>query len=58
MADIFFPSDLTKLLANKHVVFLGGSVVRGLYRDMVWLCNSASLIPHEASADITQGPII
>jgi len=47
MADIFYPSDLARLLANKHVVFLGGSVVRGLYRDMMWLINSASLIPHE-----------
>lgn len=47
MADIFFPTDLAKLLSNKHVVFLGGSVVRGFYRDMVWLCNTASLIPYE-----------
>lgn len=47
MADIFYPTDLARLLANKHVVFLGGSVVRGLYRDMMWLINSASLIPHE-----------
>jgi hypothetical protein len=49
MADIFYPTDLARLLANKHVVFLGGSVVRGLYRDMMWLINSASLIPHEVN---------
>ena len=54
MADLFYPSDITKVLSNKHVVFLGGSVVRGFYRDMIWLCNSASLIPHEVTKIILQ----
>ena len=49
MADIFTPGDVTKDLKNKNVVFLGGSVVRGLYKDLCWLINSNSLIPHEVT---------
>ena len=53
MSDIFFPEDVTKLLTNKNVLFLGGSVVRGLYKDLCWLINSKSLIPYEVNT-ITQ----
>ena len=32
MADFFTPEDLQKLLAGKHVVFLGDSVMRAIYK--------------------------
>ena len=62
MADIFRPVDMERLLAGKHVVFLGDSVVRAIYKactmlplgslssllqDFVWLANTNSLIPME-----------
>ena len=32
MADFFTPEDLQQLLAGKHVVFLGDSVMRAIYK--------------------------
>ena len=32
MADCFNPKDVERLLAGKHVVFLGDSVTRGIYK--------------------------
>ena len=32
MADCFKPQDIEKLLAGKHVVFLGDSVTRAIYK--------------------------
>ena len=49
MVDLFSPGDVTKVLKNKLCVFLCGSVVRGLYKDLLWLINSKSLIPFEVS---------
>ena len=49
MADLFSPGDVTKVLKNKRCVFLGASIVRGLYKDLLWLINSKSLIPFEVS---------
>ena len=49
MADLFSPGDVTKVLKNKRCVFLGASIVRGLYKDLLWLINSKSLIPLEVN---------
>ena len=32
MADIFLPEEVGNLLAKKHIAYLGGSVMRGLYK--------------------------
>ena len=32
MADFFTPEDLQQLLAGKHVVFMGDSVMRAIYK--------------------------
>ena len=32
MADCFKPEDVDKLLAGKHLVFLGDSVTRAIYK--------------------------
>ena len=45
MCDVFKSSDVQSLLRGKHVVVFGGSVMRGLYKDLVWLLNDNSLIP-------------
>jgi len=47
MAAVFEPGDMADLLAGKHVVFLGHSVTRAIYKDFIWLSNSESFIPTE-----------
>jgi len=47
MTDIFLPEEFGDMFRNQHIVILGGSQMRGLYKDMVWLLNHASLIPNE-----------
>ena len=39
------------MLANKHVAIIGGSNMRGLYKDIVWLINDDSIIPKEVLGD-------
>ena len=45
MTDIFNSEQAVTLLKGKTVLFLGGSVTRGLYKDLIWLLNSNSLLP-------------
>ena len=47
MTDIFMSEDVIKLLKDRTVVFMGGSVNRGLYKDLVWLINLNTLIPYK-----------
>ena len=47
MCDIFKKRDVESLLKGKHVVVFGGSVMRGLYKDIVWMLNDDSFIPRE-----------
>jgi len=47
MCDIFMPEEFGDMFRNQHIVILGGSQMRGLYRDMVWLLNHPSIIPNE-----------
>ena len=51
MCDVYKSSDVAELLAGKHVAVLGGSVMRGLYKDLVWLLNDDSFIPAEVLGD-------
>ena len=44
MTDIFRSEDAVRILRGKTVLFLGGSVTRGLYKDTIWLLNSNTLI--------------
>ena len=46
-------SDVRKLLENKKVIFLGDSIIRDVYKDMVWLYQKKGLIPYEKLADAT-----
>ena len=39
------PEDVGKLFENQHVLILGGSFMRGVYKDLVWLLNHPSIIP-------------
>jgi hypothetical protein len=32
-------------MQDQHVVALGDSLMRGIYKDLVWLLNHASFIP-------------
>ena len=44
MTDLFDKGDVSSLLRDQTILLLGGSVVRGLYKDLVWLLNTNSLI--------------
>jgi len=47
MCDIFMPEEFGDMFRNQHIIILGGSQMRGLYKDMVWLLNHPSTIPNE-----------
>ena len=47
MTDIFNSEQAVTLLKGKTVLFLGGSVTRGLYKDLIWLLNSNALLPRQ-----------
>jgi len=47
MTDLFKSEEAAKLLNGKTVLFLGASVTRGLYKDLIWLLNSNTLLPRK-----------
>ena len=47
MTDIFNSEQAVRLLKGKTVLFLGGSVTRGLYKDLIWLLHSNTLLPRQ-----------
>ena len=47
--DMFQSDDVKRILRNKTLVMFGGSVVRGIYKDLVWLLNINSLIPFQVN---------
>ena len=51
MSDIFRTGDAQQVLKGKDVAVFGGSVMRGLYKDIIWLVNDNSLIPSEVLGD-------
>jgi len=46
MAEIFQRSDVRNILLNKKVVFLGDSILRNIYQDLVWLFEHGDFTPH------------
>ena len=44
MSDLFKREDVVSLLRGKTVLLLGGSIMRGHYKDIIWLINSDTLI--------------
>ena len=40
MCDIFTRDDIHKLLRGKSCLFLGDSIMRNLYKDLVWLTTT------------------
>ncbi|XP_014284517.1 uncharacterized protein [Halyomorpha halys] len=44
MADIFRKEDVCSLLMGKHILFIGDSNIRALYKDILWLYKMNSLI--------------
>ena len=42
--NIFDRDSSRELLEGKNILFLGGSITRGLYKDLIWLTNSNTLI--------------
>ena len=47
MCDLFRSEDVRRVLSGKHVVLLGDSNIRGIYKDIIWLMNDNSFIPYE-----------
>lgn len=48
MADMFMTEEARDLLRNKHIAVIGGSNMRGTYKDLIWMLNDDSFIPYEA----------
>ncbi|KAL1461728.1 hypothetical protein WDU94_013600 [Cyamophila willieti] len=48
MADIFSKKEMENMLKGKHILILGDSNMRALYKDMVWLINKGTLVTAEA----------
>ena len=46
MTDIFLSDDVASLLQNKTIIILGSSIMRGLYKDLVWLLNTNTLMDY------------
>ena len=44
MSDLFKKEDVIALLRGKTLLILGGSIQRGIYKDLIWLMNSNTLI--------------
>ena len=44
---VWHRKEAVRLLAGKRVLLLGGSIVRGIYKDLVWLVNSNTTLPRE-----------
>ena len=44
MTDLFKKEDVISLLQGKTLLILGGSIQRGIYKDIIWLMNSDTLI--------------
>ena len=40
MCDIFTQKDLLERLAGKSYLFIGDSIMRNLYKDLVWLTTN------------------
>lgn len=40
VADIFLKNDAYQLLLNKYILFVGDSVIRGMYKDLVKLLQT------------------
>ena len=47
MTDVFNSRQAVDLLKGKTILFLGASVTRGLYKDLIWLLNSITLLPRQ-----------
>jgi len=43
----FTSEDLKGLVSHKTIIFAGGSIMRGLYKDLVWLLNTNTFIPEK-----------
>ena len=39
MCDVFSTQDALKLLEGKSILFLGDSIMRNIYKDLIWLTN-------------------
>ena len=46
----FNTTEAADLLRNKTIVFMGGSVVRGLYKDLVWALNTDLQIDYKVKS--------
>ena len=44
MSDLFKKEDVIAILRGKTVLILGASIQRGIYKDLIWLMNSNTLI--------------
>ena len=47
MADIFLRDDALKVLKGKQVIFIGDSIQRNIYQDLVTLLCKGSVTSHE-----------
>ena len=47
MADIFTKFDARKVLKEKKILFLGDSIMRNIYKDIIWLLSEGNFTPQD-----------
>ena len=47
MADIFSKFDARKVLQKKKILFLGDSIMRNVYKDLIWLLSEGNFTPQD-----------
>ena len=47
MADIFSKFDARKVLKKKKILFLGDSIMRNVYKDLIWLLSEGNFTPQD-----------
>jgi len=47
MADVFISQDVRKIMRGKKVLFLGDSILRNIYQDLLWIMEKGTLTPAE-----------
>ena len=45
MCDVFEKDNAIEVLKGKTILFLGDSIVRNMYKDLIWLTHNGEFIP-------------
>ena len=51
MCDVFEKEDARKILKGKTILFLGDSIMRNMYKDLIWLVQDGTFLDQSYMAD-------